>query len=389
MVTFSPADPAFLEDPFPFYEMGRAMSPLLLEEQNTWLVFGYNDIAGILRDQATFSSDFNPARTAADGNPSMLGTDPPVHTRLRSLVSQAFTPKMIEQWAPRIRERAIGLLEPAAARGEMDVVRDLAYPLPVMIIAELLGVPPEDREKFKEWSSIIIATLGTGLDGQDEPVPQATIDEITAYFAVIADERRAQPKNDLISGLVAAEVEGSQLNMDELMQMLVLLLVAGNETTTNLIGNAVQEFIAHPGELERVLDEPSLLPGAIEEVLRFHSPVQATVRRATHPVEVHGRQIEQDQSVVVWLAAANRDPEIFPDPMRFDVTRTPNKHLSFGLGIHFCIGAPLARLEARIALEELLARARDFRRTTDGPLPRVPTFIMRGVLTLPVAFTRR
>lgn len=389
MVTFSPADPAFLEDPFPFYEMGRMMSPLLLDDQKMWLVFGYNDITGILKDQATFSSDFNPARTAAEGNPSMLGTDPPVHSRLRGLVSQAFTPKMIDQWAPRIRQRTVELLEPIAATGRMDVVRDLAYPLPVMIIAELLGVPPEDREKFKAWSSIIIATLGTGLDGDEAPLPQEVFDEITAYFSAIADARRANPKDDLISGLVAAEVEGTKLNMDELIQMLILLLVAGNETTTNLIGNAVQEFIAHPDELQRVLDEPALLPSAIEEVLRFHSPVQATVRRATRPVEVHGKQIEKDQAIVTWLAAANRDPEIFPDPMRFDVTRTPNKHLSFGLGIHFCIGAPLARMEARIALEELLARAGGFVRTTEGPLPRVPTFIMRGVLTLPVAFTPR
>jgi len=389
MVTFSPADPAFLEDPFPFYEMGRAMSPLRLDDQNMWLVFGYNDIAAILRDQATFSSDFNPARTAAEGNPSMLGTDPPLHTRLRSLVSQAFTPKMIDHWAPRIRQRAVELLEPVIETGQMDVVRDLAYPLPVMIIAELLGVPPEDREKFKEWSSIIIATLGAGIDGQDGSVEQPIIDEMAGYFSAIADERRAHPRDDLISGLVAAEVEGSKLNMDELIQMLVLLLVAGNETTTNLIGNAVQEFIAHPAELQRVIDDPSLLPSAIEEVLRFHSPVQATVRRATRPTEIHGKPIAQDQAVVTWLAAANRDPEIFPDPMRFDVARTPNKHLSFGLGIHFCIGAPLARMEARIALEELLARATSFSRTTEGPLPRVPTFIMRGVLTLPVAFARR
>jgi len=389
MVTFSPADPAFLEDPFPFYEMGRMMSPLFLDDQKMWLVFGYSDIVDILKDQATFSSDFNPGRTAAEDNPSMLGADPPVHSRLRGLVSQAFTPKMIDQWAPRIRQRAVELLEPVVSTGKMDVVRDLAYPLPVMIIAELLGVPPEDREKFKEWSSIIIAGLGTGLDGQDEEVPQPTIDEISGYFSAIAEERRAHPRNDLISGLVAAEVEGSKLNMGELIQMLILLLVAGNETTTNLIGNAVQEFIAHPDELQRVLDKPSLLPGAIEEVLRFHSPVQATVRRATRPTEIHGHAIAQDQAVVTWLAAANRDPEIFPEPMRFDVTRTPNKHLSFGLGIHFCIGAPLARMEARIALEELLARAREFARTTEGPLPRVPTFIMRGVLTLPVAFTAR
>ncbi|MCK9519214.1 MAG: cytochrome P450, partial [Dehalococcoidia bacterium] len=240
---------------------------------------------------------------------------------------------------------------------------------------------------FKRWSDEVIATLGSGLgDEVGRELPQETLEEMREYFERLAAERRREPRTDLLTGLVQAEVEGSRLNAEELLQMLILLLVAGNETTTNLIGNAIIEFMNHPGQLQRVLDDPALLPGAIEEVLRYSSPVQATARRATREVEMGGKTIGPDQVSLVWIASANRDPAVFPDPDTFDVTRTPNRHLSFGMGIHFCLGAPLARLEARVALEVFLRRIREFRRTDDRPLPRVPTFIMRGVRELPIAY---
>ena len=317
--------------------------------------------------------------------PSMLGSDPPRHTRLRSLVSQAFTPRMVEQLEPRLRQIAGELLDAVIDRGECDLVESLTYPLPVIAIAEILGVEPAKRERFKVWSDEVVASLGTSEDN----IRQETMDEMSAYFEGLFEERRANPRNDLVSGLLRAEMDGEKLSFDELLQMLILLLVAGNETTTNLIGNAMQEFIANPEQLARVEADRSLIPSALEEVLRIHSPVQATVRRAARDLEFGGKQIRADQQCVVWLAAANRDASQFPEPLRFDVTRTPNRHLAFGMGIHFCLGAPLARLEAKVAYEELLNRAKNFRRTNDRILPRVPTFIMRGVRELPIAFDRR
>ncbi len=382
------SDPAFLEDPFPFFEMGRQMSPLRLPNMDMFMAFGYDECITMLKDHATWSSQ-NPQMSEDDG-PGMLGSDPPRHTRLRALVSQAFTPRMVEQLEPRIRQIASELLAPAMETGECDLVETLSYPLPVIVIAEILGIPPEDRGRFKLWSDEVVRTLGTGVGGgPGQQVDEALFEEMRAYLLAMAEERRKNPKSDLISGLVQAEMDGEKLTSEELVAMLILLLVAGNETTTNLIGNTALEFMAHPDEFAKVLANPGLIPSALEEVLRFNSPVQATVRRPTRDVELNGKPIPQAMPVVVWLAAANRDPGHFPDPQRFDITRTPNRHIAFGLGVHFCLGAPLARLEARVAVEELLKRVKGFERTTEGPLPRVPTFIMRGVTSLPVALTLR
>ena len=385
-------DPAFLENPFPFYEMGRQMSPLYVSNMNLWMAFGYDECLSILRDNARWLSG-PPAAMLADPSapqPSMLGSDQPRHTRLRALVSQAFTPRMVEQLEPRLRQIATELLDDVIANGECDLVETLSYPLPVIAIAEILGVEPEKRERFRAWSDEVVATLGgTPEGGPNNEIRPETFEEMREYFGALCDERRANPRADLISGLVQAEMDGQKLTFDELLQMLILLLVAGNETTTNLIGNAVQEFIANPGQLARVEADHSLIPTALEEVLRINSPVQATVRRARQAIEFKGKQISKDQQIVVWLAAANRDPNQFPEPLTFDVTRTPNRHLAFGQGIHFCLGAPLARLEAKIAIEELLKRTKNIRRSDDRILPRVPTFIMRGVRELPVAFDAR
>jgi cytochrome P450 len=383
-------DPAFLENPFPFYEIGRPMSPLFVPDFGFWMAFNYDECLGILRDHSSWTSGFGPA-AEMEQNPSMLGSDPPRHTRLRGLVNQAFTPRMVEQLEPRIRQIAAELLDPVVSHGSCDIVETLTYPLPVIVIAEILGVEPEKRQRFKEWSDEIVANLGTGVGGgpQENDLRQETFDEISEYFGRLCEERRAHPRADLISGLVQAEIDGEKLSFDDLLQMLILLLVAGNETTTNLIGNAVQEFIAHPDQLARVEADLSLVPSALEEVLRINSPVQATVRRASRDIELSGKPIPKDSPVIVWLAAANRDPKQFADPLTFDVTRSPNRHLAFGMGIHFCLGAPLARLEAKVAVEELLKRTKNFRRTDDSLLPRVPTFIMRGVRSLPIAFDVR
>jgi len=386
MVAFNPNDPAFLENPFPLYVFGRQMSPVFFEGRGVWGAFRYDECTAILRDHETWSS-WLPGDAGEDlPEPSMLGSDPPRHTRLRGLVSQAFTPRMVEQLEPRIRQVANELVDRICEQRECDVVEELTYPLPVIMIAEILGVPPEDRADFKRWSDEVIATLGSGIGDDSRTVSEQTLEEMREYFERLAEERRREPRQDLLTGLVQAELEGSKLNAQELLQMLILLLVAGNETTTNLIGNAIIEFMNHPDQLQRVLDDPGLLPTAVEEVLRYSSPVQATARRATRDVEIGSKVIAKDQVCLVWLASANRDPAVFPDPDTFDVGRTPNRHIAFGMGIHFCLGAPLARLEARVALEVFLKRVRNFRRATEGPLPRVPTFIMRGVRELPIVY---
>jgi cytochrome P450 len=294
---------------------------------------------------------------------------------------------MVEQLEPRIRAVANELLDAVSGQDHIDAVEALTYPLPVIMIAEILGVPPEDRADFKRWSDVVVSTLGTGLGEEAREPAEETIREFQEYLGRLIEDRRANPRNDLTSALVAAEEEGSKLTYAELIQMLILLLVAGNETTTNLIGNAILEFIAHPGELEKLRANPALLPTAIEEVLRFSSPVQATVRRAMRDTTLRGHDIAEGQQCVVWLASANRDADHFPDPDTFDITRTPNRHVGFGLGIHFCLGAPLARLEARIAVETFLNRYKSFARTDDSLLPRVPTFIMHGVRELPLVVT--
>jgi cytochrome P450 len=293
---------------------------------------------------------------------------------------------MVELLEPRIREIADELLGDITAKSQADIVQDFTYPLPVIVIAEILGVPTKDRADFKRWSDAAVATLGVGINGEPPPVADGVIGEMREYFTAMMDERRREPRPDLISGLVAAEIDGEKLTAEDIIQMLVLLLIAGNETTTNLIGNAVLEFIEHPDQLQRVLADPSLVPSAIEEVLRFSSPVQATVRRATADIEVNGKTIAAGQRAIIWLASCNRDETAFDDPETFDIGRNPNRHLAFGLGPHFCLGSPLARLEAKVALEEMLPRLRNFKRLNNDPLPRVPTFIMHGLRSLPITF---
>ncbi|MEX0782111.1 MAG: cytochrome P450 [Dehalococcoidia bacterium] len=385
---FNPFDPEFLEDPFPIYRMGRQAMPVaFVEPMNLWLAFGYNDCVEILKSHNSFSSHW-PQPEVEEGGGSMLNSDPPDHTRLRGLVSQAFTPRMVEQLEPRIRQITNELLDAIAGQREADIVDALTYPLPVIVIAEIMGIPSKDRARFKHWSDEVVKKLGPPSIEGDGQIDQALMDEMSAYFTDIIEQRRAAPRSDLVSGLVAAaDAEGSKLTTQELLEMMLLLLVAGNETTTNLIGNAIQEFMEHPDQLALVQADPSLLPGAIEETLRHNSPVQATVRRVAQPLELSGKRLEPGAEVLVLLGSANRDESVYPDAEAFDIRRVQNpRHLAFGLGVHFCLGAPLARLEAKVALEEFLARFRDFERIDDRLLPRVPTFIMRGVRELPIKY---
>ena len=389
---FNPFDDATRRDPFPLFAQARREHPVYRHPEFPIVsVFRYADIQAILRDTQAWSNRFPPPPgfdPAQIPEPSMLGQDPPEHDRLRALVNQAFTPRIIRRLEPRMYEIATELFDRALEHGEVDFVAALTYPLPVIVIAEIIGVPAADREQFKLWSDAAVADLGTGLFVPPTPDRVQRIgtllDEMGVYFSALAEERRRQPREDLITGLVQAEVEGSKLTHEEMLRMLVLILVAGNETTTSLIGNIVLELLAHPEALAQLRADPGLAAPAIEEVLRYSSPVQLDPRRATRAVDIGGEPIEANQIVVSWLGSANRDDDVFHEPERFDITRSETRHLAFGFGTHYCLGSNLARFEALVALRTLLARTRSFERTSTAPLPLHPSIVFRGVTALPL-----
>jgi len=393
---FNPADPAFVDDPFPIYARGRAESPVHRHAGLPMLsLFRHADIMAVLSDADLWSSRFpqppNAEELGIDGEraQSMLGQDPPEHDRLRGFVNRGFTPRRIRGLEGRLREIAAELLDDALAQGRVDFVEAFCYPLPVIVIAELIGVPTADRRQFKEWSDKIAENLGEGLGGMSiDPVAARERAEVSremdAYFSHLLDARTREPREDLLTQLVSAERDGDRLTRAEMLTMLSVLLIAGNETTRNLIGNIVVQLLAHPGELARLRADPGLVPTAINEVLRFDSSVQSTVRIATRPTQIGSEKIAEGESVLTWLGSANRDESVFENPDRFDVTRDPNHHLSFGFGVHYCMGSHLARLEARVALDELLKRTKSFERTDDEPIERTPSFILRGPKRLAV-----
>jgi cytochrome P450 len=394
---FSPLDPAIRRDPFASYTRARRDHPIYVHEGlplRVASVFRYADVQAILRDDEGFSNSFPlqrqlPGATDEDvPAPSMLGTDGADHTRLRGLVNKAFTPRIVRQLEPWMRGIARDLVAAAVAKGEVDLVEGLTYPLPVTVIAEMIGVPPEDRARFKAWSDEAVASLGIAFLGGFEPErmqrQRQLMNEMRAYLIPLAEDRKRSPREDLLTGLVQAEHEGSHLSHDEMIQMVVLLLVAGNETTTTLIGNAVIELAARPDVADALRRAPERLDAAIEEVLRWSSPVQFDPRRATRTVELHGVKLEPDDYVLCWIGSANRDETVFERADVFDPAREKNPHIAFGFGAHYCLGANLARLEARVALEALLAATRSIERAGSDPLPLHPSPVFRGVTKLPV-----
>lgn len=374
-------------DPFPQYERMRQSAPVFLDEQSgSWHVFRYDDVQRVLSEHARFSSRMGGDESSEAGHlfaSSLITTDPPRHRQLRSLVTQAFTPKAVEALTPRISELTDELLEGVVSRGTADLIEALAYPLPVIVISELMGIPAEDRDRFKRWSDVIVSQTRTGAATEDH---QAANQEMTGYFLDLIEHRRRRPGDDLISSLLAAEIDGQKLNVAELLGFCALLLVAGNETTTNLIGNAVLCFTEVPGTIDRLLQEPALLPQAIEEVLRFRSPVQSMYRMSVADTTLGGVEIPAGAPVVAWIGSANRDERQFEHPAQFDVDRGQIRHLAFGHGIHFCLGAPLARLEARIALEATLSRLPGLALAPGSQLERMDSTIVYGVKSLPVSW---
>ena len=397
-VAFNPLDARYRSNPYPTYERLRMKDPVHRSRLTGGLMLSrYDDVASVLRD-ARFSSDGRKSPTYAknraqmikagvfeegeDEGGSMLRMDPPDHTRLRSLVSRAFTPRTVEALRPRIEQIVEEQLDAVAKSGRMDVIRELAYPLPVTVIAELLGIPTEDRERFKHWSDESIRTLGFGSI-EDARRSMRAMRELRAYLEPIAQERRREPREDLLSALVAAEEQGDKLTLDEVYSTITLLLVAGNETTTNLIGNGLLALLRHPDQLRLLRDDPSLIGGAIEELLRYDSPVQFTSRLPSEDVEISGHVLKAREEVLLLLGSANRDPAQFTDPDRLDITRENGHHLSFSHGIHFCLGAPLARLEGQIALSALVRRFPNMRLATDRP-QWGENLLLRGLSSLPV-----
>ncbi len=397
---FNPFLPEMRVDPYPAYHLLRAADPVhrvpLEIGPEVWILSRHRDVSALLRNAHVSSdrrkSDLYEAFLQAlpeelqreELTPSMLFLDPPDHTRLRSLVNQAFTGRVIGQLRPRIEEMVEGLLDGVAGEGHMDVVEDLAYPLPVNVICDLLGVASDmDRELLRRWSLDLIYTLDPMVAPEALLRAQRAAAAFREYLRGLIAERRSRPGTDLLSGLIAAEDEGGRLSEGELVSTCVLLLVAGHETTSGLIGNGTLALLRNPEELRRWHREPGIARPAVEELLRYDSPVQLTGRLLMEDLEVDGRTLPKGAEAVGLLGAANRDPEQFPDPDRLDLGRAENRHIAFGNGIHFCLGAALARVEGQVALGRLARRFPDMELAGD-PVWR-DTITLRGLRSLPVS----
>ena len=395
-------DPTFKANPYPTYAELRSEAPAYRAElpdgRGVWLVTRYDDVVAVLKDER-FAKDWRSAMTPEQLaqipsipevmkplSENMLDKDPPDHERLRRLVSKAFTPRLIERMRPRVQEIADTLLDAVEDKGGMDLIDDYAFPLPITVIAELLGVPVEDRNRFREWSDAAVSgdTTQEYVEKILLPHMQAFIDYLRALF----EEKRENPKDDLISALVLAEEAGDKLSEDELLAMVFLLLIAGHETTVNLIGNGTLALLQNPDQLQKLKDDPSLIKPAIEELLRYDGPVETSTERfAREDVTIGDTVIPKGEMVMVVIAAADHDPERFPEPDALDIARADNKHLAFGKGIHHCLGAPLARMEGQIALGTLLRRMPDLRpKGSPESLTWRPGMVLRGLKGLPVEF---
>ncbi len=401
-MNFNPLSPEFRKDPYPSYARLRAEAPVFeIPDFGIYAVSRYSDVLGAFKQPHLFSSAGMGAMMS--GETGMMGTDgardeetrpadnlissdPPVHDRLRNIVNRGFTPRQIAALEPRVRAIAEELVDSIIAGGEvMDLVQDLTIPLPVRVIAELLGVEPSRHREFKKWSdAVVTTTTGTG-DAQNPEELAADRAALNAFLAEVIAERRKDPRDDLISTLIAGGPAGHGLTDPEAVSFAMLLLLAGNETTTNLLGNAMQALLAHPDQLRKVAENPDLIPPMLEETLRWDGPVQMLFRQTSEDVTISGTTIPSGRMVMLLLASANRDSRQFPDPERFDITRRTSGHLGFGFGVHFCLGASLARLEARVSLETLLARCSNFELEIDE-VELFESLIVRGPKALPMSF---
>jgi cytochrome P450 len=381
--------PEHRRDPYPLYRKLRELDPVHRSPAGPLILTRHADATAVLRDPR-FSS--NPSHLGGErpqvgprrvDTKVLLFLDPPDHTRLRSLVAKAFTPAVVRRLRPRVEQLVAELLDAAAERGGLELIAELAYPLPVAVICELLGVPAEDRALFGTWSSDASRLLDRDIDLDEAAVQRggAAIAGFTEYFGGLIQRRRAEPRDDLLSGLIAAEEDGQRLSWEELFATIILLYLAGHETTVNLIGNGALALLRHPDQLERLRADPSLAPSAVEELLRYDSPVHLTARIATTDLTVAGVPVPRGDQVIALVAAANHDPAVFSDPDDLDVGRRDNRHLSFSAGMHYCLGAALARLEGEVAFPALLRRFPHLDLADPAPELR-EHFVLRGLRSL-------
>lgn len=377
--------PDFMADPYPLLRRLREECPVYWSDAiGGWLLTRYDDVVTSFKNTSVFSNENRLTKTVEYLPPEkqreyksvvdhyatkgLIHSDPPAHTRLRALVTQEFTPKIVEQMRPRIQEVVDGLLDAVVHNGEMEVVHDFAMPLPVSVIAEILGVPPSDRHLMREWTDDILSFQGVNKPSEtDLSRAQKGLQEIRPYIQSMIEERRRHPRQDLMSKLVAVESAGDRLSEPELISTCVTLIIAGHETTLSLISNAIYLLLAHPDQFALLKQNPTLLESAIEEIMRYESPVSRQARLMKSDLEMGGKKIKQGEIVFQMLNAANRDPAYFPDPDRFDIQRAGNRHLAFGLGAHFCVGAVLARAEACIAIGTAIKRLPNLRLVTREP----------------------
>jgi unspecific monooxygenase len=400
-IAFDPSDEAFRRNPYPRYAELREQPTLPRSKDGLWVLTRHDDVLAAVRDDRLSSHPRHApdgrGRRAGEGEDApqipligdgtieiMLLADAPDHTRLRRLANKAFTPRAVEALRPRIVELVDGMLDAAAERGSFDVMADLAEPLPVMVICDLLGVPVEDQAQFKPWSESIGRMLDPDVPAEQLQQAIPAVMGFVQYFATLIEERRSTPADDLLSALILAESEGEKLTQPELFAMIILLFIAGHETTTNLIGNGTLALLRNPAELAALRDDPSLAVLGTEELLRYDSPVQVTARTATCDLELNGLSLSKGESVICGLAAANRDPRFVSDPESLRHSRGTPTHLAFSNGMHYCLGAPLARLEGQIAFEAMARRFPAMSLVTDEP-PYRDHFVLRGLASLPVA----
>ena len=378
-VAYNPVSDEVARDPYAVYRRIRDKDPVhRMRLIDAWVLARYEDADAMLRDHARFSNEDR--RFHDTGLTTLLDIDPPDHTRLRALVSRAFTPRSVRSWHDRVQVIADRLLDAVANQDRFDLIAALGYPLPVTVIAEMLGVPPEDMDRFEGWSNDIALIVEPILTpAQVEGVRRAT-EELFAYFETIVEARQRDPQDDIVSALLAAEEEGDKLSREELLSTMLLILVAGNETTRNLIGNGMLALLGHPDQLQRLRDEPDLLEPAVDELLRYDSPVQLDGRVVREDLEMGGKRLRAGEKAIALIGAANRDPAAFGNPDALDIARSEKSHLSFGRGIHYCLGASLAVLEARIAFRGLLDRFPSIRMAAE---PRYRDgIVLRGVESL-------
>ncbi len=381
-VAYDPTSPKTRHEPYELLAKMRTKDPVhRMRLLRAWALTRYEDVDRLLRDHKHFTSEGR--NYGYTSYLTLLDYDPPKHTRMRALVSKAFTPRAIERLEPRIRLIVNELLDNVGNRTQFDLIDAVAFPFPVIVIAEMLGVPPEDRDQFRDWSNAIALTVEPLLDDARVQQVRTATAELFAYFETQIEKRQQNPQDDLLSALIAAEEEGDRLDREELLSTLMLILVAGNETTRNLIGNGMLALLKNPDQLDRLRADPQLLDTAINELLRYDPPVQFDGRIAREDVTFGDKQIRAGDRVISLLGAANRDPAVFSEPDRLDIAREEKAHIAFGRGIHYCLGASLAVLEGRIAFEALLERFPSLRLASE-PV-RQNQMVLRGLRELWIA----